>query len=213
MDDPKISFIVMGVPYERNHALSFVIYRFTVPRRENSLGWMSKMKNMSTTSSIANTADRRTGPPDPLEWESWPLRDRVPWPLRGDLRSGPTPADFDAWAPYVLLAAAAWLGWLIGEWQWMLGAIVVMAICLWRWLIPIYLEINSQGVTVKILGRRRRISWRSVVGYEVGLYGLVLFAHTDIPILGRLKSLYIPFDEERRIVTLVDYYARPPSLD
>lgn len=91
-----------------------------------------------------------------------------------------------------------WLGW---------AAAGVLAITLWRTLLPVTFEIGVSGVTQIIFGRRRRISWPAIRGYEVRGNGVLLVPDAEITPLSPLRGLYIPWlDQRDRVLAAVEYY-------
>lgn len=91
-----------------------------------------------------------------------------------------------------------WLGW---------AAAGMLAITLWRTLLPVTFEIGVSGVTQIIFGRRRRISWPAIRGYEVRGNGVLLVPDAEITPLSPLRGLYIPWlDQRDRVLAAVEYY-------
>jgi hypothetical protein len=135
--------------------------------------------------------DVRAAPP-PVEWRSWPLVER-----RG----------------YIAGVAAVLLLTIVIVWSQtgsVVGCVVagaVMALSLWRWLMPVDFELSANGLTEQSLGRRRRIPWISIRGYELLSNGVVITAMTDPVPLDSLRSLYLPWGPHRdEVVAQFRYY-------
>jgi hypothetical protein len=83
----------------------------------------------------------------------------------------------------------------------------LLALTLWRTLLPVTFEIGVSGVTQVVVGRRRRISWPAIRGYEVRGNGVVLVPDAEITPLSPLRGLYIPWlDQRDRVLAAVEYY-------
>lgn len=132
---------------------------------------------------------RRTAPP-PLMWRVWPLEE-----------GGPT-----AWLLATLLGGAVLLaGWQTQSAVLALLAGAVAALAAWRYFLPVHYEVNSQGVFQTVLGRRRRVSWRSIGRLEVGHDG-VLIAPAD-RFSPTLRGIYLPWGAHRaELLASMDYY-------
>lgn len=147
-------------------------------------------------------------PPPALRWRSWPIVDERPWPFHAGPTWPPPSESLTAWMPYLLLSFAGLvIGWATANLLAALAAAAAVLACLWRWLIPAEYEANSQGLTVLIGGRRSRIPWGSVGGYEVHANGLSFFPRRTF--LGRARGLYVPIDPERRLPEVARYYLEP----
>lgn len=132
---------------------------------------------------------RRTAPP-PLIWRVWPLEE-----------GGPT-----AWLLALVLGGAVLLaGWQTRSAISALLAGAVAALSAWRYFVPVHYEVNSHGVFQTVLGRRRRISWRSIDRVEVGRDG-VLIAPID-SFSPALRGIYLPWGAYRaELLASIDYY-------
>jgi hypothetical protein len=104
-----------------------------------------------------------------------------------------------------LAALVAAVGATTASVGWALATGGLLAAAAWRSFVPIVFEINSQGITQEVFGRRHRISWRSIALCEVCRDGLWLS-----PTAGRRSSyvgLYLPWGPHRaEVLALVDYY-------
>ena len=80
---------------------------------------------------------------------------------------------------------------------WALATVTLLALALWRMLVPIYFEINSLGVTQRALGRRWLIPWSAVARCEVHGEGILLLKQDEQSPFSRLGGLYIPWSAYR----------------
>lgn len=132
---------------------------------------------------------RRAAPP-PLRWRSWPLEEggAVAWLLTA-----------------ALLSLTALVGWIMASAVWAVVACGLLALAAWRYFVPVHFEINPQGIFQEALGRRRRISWRSIGYVQLCRDGLLLApARLCCPSLG---GLYLPWGRRRsEVLALVSYY-------
>ena len=109
------------------------------------------------------------------------------------------------------LAAALGVGWLIGsayERTW-LGALTagLLVVTSWRMWLPVTYEVGASGVGRVVLGRRRRIPWAAVGGYEVRGEGVLLVPDIQVTPLSPLRGLYVPWlDQREKVLASVEYY-------
>jgi len=140
-----------------------------------------------------------TGPPPSVQWRSWPLRDGV----------------LGATVVVGALAGAGVSVWsLTAKVHLALLAAAVLAIALWRFFLPVWFELNSEGVSQFVFGRRRRVPWRGIRRYEVCASGVLLLPHADPCPLDACRGLYLPWGENRQeVLAQVRYYLdRPPAV-
>ena len=90
--------------------------------------------------------------PEEVTLATWPLR-QEPMGSLVSLAIAGCVCWIVAWS-----SQRPWLGVLAGS---------VLALTLWRTWLPVTFEIGVAGVTQTVLGRRRRISWPAIRGYEV----------------------------------------------
>ncbi|HEX7448911.1 MAG TPA: hypothetical protein VF306_15260 [Pirellulales bacterium] len=137
-----------------------------------------------------STVPARRAAPPPLMWRVWPLEE-----------GGPT-----AWLLALLLGGAVLLaGWQTRSAIAALLAGAVAGIAAWRYFLPVYYEVNSHGVFQTVLGRRRRISWRSIGRIELCRDG-VLIAPSD-SLSPALRGIYLPWGVHRaELLASIDYY-------
>jgi hypothetical protein len=133
---------------------------------------------------------RRVAPP-PLRWRSWPMEE-----------GGPT-----AWILTAgMLSLTALVGWVMASAVWAVVACGLLALASWRYFVPIHFEINPQGIVQEVLGRRQRISWRSIAHFEVCRDGLLL---TGDVCCAALRGLYLPWGRHRaEVLALVQHHLR-----
>ena len=136
-------------------------------------------------------------PPPSVQWQSWPMRDSLP-----------------AAAMVVggLVAAGAGVVWITAETHLALLAVGVMAIALWRFFLPASFELNTDGVSQWLFGRRRRIPWREIRRYEVCSSGVLLLPRADRCPIDAYRGLYLPWGKHRsEVLAQVHYYLDRPS--
>src|SRR5687768_1801760 len=93
-----------------------------------------------------------------------------------DVRAAPPPVHWRSWllverrtqtaglaAVLGLVVGVVWLQ--TGSAGWSLVAVALMAVALWRSLMPVHLELGANGLIEQSLGRRRRIPWVSIRRY------------------------------------------------
>ena len=94
-----------------------------------------------------------------------------------------------------LLAAVAAISFAVGwqmSWHWAPFAAGVQLIPLWRWFVPVTFFVNELGVTQRILGRERRISWRAVARIQIGPRGILLYPDAERRPLNVFRAIYLP---------------------
>lgn len=134
----------------------------------------------------------RRAPPPPLRWRNWPIEE-----------GGPS-----AWLlSIILLGATGMVGWETGSTLWALLACGLIGAAAWRYFVPVYYEVNAQGIFQEVLGRRQRIAWRTIGRAEVCRDGVLLAASPGLP--GTMRGLYLPWGQHRtEVLSLVGYYLR-----
>lgn len=132
----------------------------------------------------------RRGPPASLTIRNWPL-------MEGGLQS---------WFLLGLLAATALMvGRATGSGAWALAAWCLTAVACWRFFVPATFVVNGLGITVRILNRSRRISWRSIDRCEPGHAGVMLMP--NVLFAPSLRGLYIAWGSHREeLLSLLEYY-------
>ena len=119
------------------------------------------------------------------------------WPLRDDgLRS---------WAVLVgmiILTALVWAIWASATFA--LFTYAMLALALWRLWLPVKWELGLTGVTMVVLGFRRRIPWLSIARFEMRDDGVWLFADREA---SPQRGTFIGYAGEReRIKACIEYY-------
>ncbi len=105
-------------------------------------------------------------------------------------------------------AGGSWLlAWSLARpWLGVLAAATLMAL-LWRTWLPVTYEIGVSGVTQIVLGRRRRIPWPAIRGYDVRGHGVLLVPDSQIAPLSPLRGLYLPWlDQREKVLASVEYH-------
>ena len=140
----------------------------------------------------------REEPPPSVQWRSWPMRDS---------------AIAAAMVLVGLAAAGAAVRWVTAETHLALLAVGVLALALWRFFLPASFELNPDGVSQWLFGRRRRIPWRQIRRYEVCSSGVLLLPHADRCPIDAFRGLYLPWGRHRsEVLAQVRYYLdRPPG--
>jgi hypothetical protein len=105
----------------------------------------------------------------------------------------------------VMLVVTVLVGWVMASAIWALVASLLMAIASWRYIVPVYFEINHQGIFQEVFSRRQRISWRSIVFVEVCREGLLLTPGEVC--CAAARGLYLPWGQHRaEVLALVSYH-------
>ncbi len=76
------------------------------------------------------------------------------------------------------------------------GAFGLLLLPLWRSLVPIHFEINSEGIARWNFGRRRLILWDSIGSYEIYPKGVLLLPNRVRFPLDPFHGVYIPVPSE-----------------
>ena len=97
--------------------------------------------------------------PAPLHWREWPLRDH---PLRA------------AAVVAAMLAAGLIIAWTSGQAHLAWFGVAALAIAMWQFFVPVDYDLGPGGVGLSQFGRRRRLAWLSIRGYEVCPQGVLL---------------------------------------
>lgn len=83
-----------------------------------------------------------------------------------------------------------------GSLLWTLLALGVLVLPLWRTLVPIHFEINSDGIARWNFGRRRLIPWESIRSYELGPDGVLLLPNREHFPLEPFHGFFVPIPRE-----------------
>lgn len=145
-------------------------------------------RSSSSQSDFIGQPRQLLAPEDIVVW-NWPLRDE-------GLRS------------WVLLAAAIMLTVLVwaiwGNPGFALFACGMFALALWRLWLPVKWELGLTGVTMVVLGFRRRIPWLSIARFELRDDGVWLFADREA---APQRGTFIGYAGERqRVRACIEYY-------
>lgn len=122
------------------------------------------------------------------------------WPLRND--------GWRAWAGLGMIGLiAAGMGWRFHSIPVGLASGLALLAAGWRLVVPVTWEFNGQGVTERVLGRRRSIPWTSVAGWKCCRRGVLLFPDPNPAPWGALHALYVPWCGEReQLVAILEHY-------
>jgi hypothetical protein len=63
---------------------------------------------------------------------------------------------------------------------------------LWRILVPVHFELNSNGIVCRSLNRNRFIAWNDIRSYQIRRNGILLFPRTDHFFLEAFRGFYLP---------------------
>jgi hypothetical protein len=127
-------------------------------------------------------------PEDVAVW-NWPLRDEGP----------------KAWAILVAAIGIAILVWAIwADAVFALFTYAMLALALWRLWLPIRWELGLTGITLVVLGFRRRIPWLAVARFELRQDGVWLFADREP---SPQRGTFIAYGgEKERVRACIQYY-------
>ena len=130
--------------------------------------------------------------PEDLVWQIWGLRD----------------LGWFGWLNLLLAAVVGYgVGWLTGWPAAGAGVFVVLLLTLWRFWLPMRVELTSQGISQTVLGRTRRIPWTAVRNYQVRTRGVLLFPDLVLTPLSPLRGLYLPWGlHKEQVLSHVEYY-------
>ena len=151
---------------------------------------------MSFASDEFDFAESQAAPPS-LRWRSWPLA--------------------ESWSAAILVAvgllgAGAAVRWATAATHLALLAMAALAVALWRFFLPTSFELNAEGVSQWLFGRRRRIPWRDIRRYQVCSSGVLLLPQADACPLDAYRGLYLPWGKHRpEVLAHVHYYLDRPA--
>lgn len=127
-------------------------------------------------------------PEDVAVW-NWPLRDE----------------GLKAWAVLVgaiAVAALVWVIWADGVFA--LFAYAMLALALWRLWLPVKWELGLTGISLVVLGFRRRIPWLAVARFELREDGVWLFADREA---SPQRGTFIGYGgQKERVQACIEYY-------
>lgn len=134
--------------------------------------------------------------PLPVRWRSWPLRDNL---LCGSM------------VVATLMGAGAAVHGITSKVHLGLLVTAVLAVALWRFLLPVVFELDTEGVGQKVLGRRRRIRWSVIRRWELCPDGVLLLPFSDRCPADAFRGLFLPWGGHRdQILAQVRYYLDEP---
>jgi len=129
---------------------------------------------------------------EPARWRSWPLRES-PWRSLG-VGGG-------------LCALAVVVGMMTGSV--LLGGLIAlaMAIALWRFFLPVWFEINEQGVEQSLFLRRHRLPWQSIRYFRRCRAGVLLVPRGQRSEMATFHAVYVPWNGCRdRVLLFVEHF-------
>jgi len=147
---------------------------------------------------MSTVAGQQTGigqPPEEVHLTNWPLLDDA----------------FRAWpvAAGVVLAGVA-AGLLSQSVVMGLASFAALTGAFWRMWIPVTFELGHKGILQSVLGRQRRIPWKTIARYEIHRRGVALLPADDATVLSPLRSLYLSWGSHREeLLAVVQYYVIP----
>lgn len=119
------------------------------------------------------------------------------WPLRDE--------GLQSWVILVGttgLVAAVWAIW--NDLWFTLLTCATLAVVLWRLWLPVKWELGLTGVTLTVLGFRRRIPWMAVARFDFATDGVWLYADREG---SPQRGTFIAYAGQReRIIACVNYY-------
>src|SRR5262245_19115427 len=133
--------------------------------------------------------------PEELNFRDWPLVDR---PL----------------ASLAAIGLAAGMGGLAG---WaartpLVGAAVAvfLMLLLWRTWLPTHYELSGSGISMSVLGWRRRVPWTAIQNHEIKADGVLLVPDAALTSLSPLRGIYLHWGSHQSgVLSHLDYYLRP----
>ncbi len=132
---------------------------------------------------------------EPMHWRSWPL-------VKSPARAAGVVAG---------IVAAAVLAWAaVGSVVPALLAAAALTVSLWRFFTPVTFALSEQGVEQWAFGRRLRIPWRAIRGYEECSAGVLLVPHGERAVMVPFRSLYLPWENRRdEVLAFVRHHLDP----
>jgi len=111
-----------------------------------------------------------------------------------------------------IITSGAGVRWYTGKTHLGLLAAAALAVALWRFLIPVLFELNTDGVSCWVFGRHRRIPWNEVHRYEVDSTGVLLLPYQQRCPMDSFRGLYLPWGGYRReVMAQIRYYLDVPD--
>lgn len=149
---------------------------------------------------LAPSSPRLRPAPPAVRWRSWPLVE-TPWRAFAAL--------------IVLVAIAVATRWVTGQPH--LAGLAVSAIILagWRFYVPIWYELDLEGVHQTVFRRRRVIPWTAIRSCEMAAAGVLLLPNADAVPLDAWIGLYLPWSGRREevLANLIYYLGKQSDVD
>ena len=74
---------------------------------------------------------------------------------------------------------------------------LVAVLVFWKLWIPVTTQLEPRGVVLKVLGRRRQISWRDIDRLELDSNGVFLCTNAQSLHQNALRNVFIPWGKDR----------------
>ena len=78
---------------------------------------------------------------------------------------------------------------------WGAAAFGLLLLSIWRSLVPVYFEINVNGIVRWTFGRKKFIAWEEIRSYQRQPNGILMFPHTDRYPLESFRGFFLPVPE------------------
>jgi hypothetical protein len=142
----------------------------------------------------AQSSTRLRPAPPPVRWRSWPIVERPRSALL-------------AFFGLALVAIVAY--WITGQPHLAGMAVAALVLAGWRFYVPIWYELDVDGVHQSVLRHRRLIAWTAIGGCEPAAEGVVLLPRSDAVLFDVLAGLYLPWSNQREeVLANVRFYLR-----
>lgn len=93
-------------------------------------------------------------------------------------------------------------------------AALALNLALWRLWLPVEYELGASGIVEQVLGRRSKITWKEIGGYEATRRGVHLFPKSGRTRLLASRSLYIRAGRrQQQLCEMLEFYLAPHRLD
>lgn len=146
------------------------------------------MPRSSSQNALIGLPRQPLAPEDVAVW-NWPLRDE----------------GLKSWVLLVgaiVVCALVWAIWANGPFA--LFTYAMLALALWRLWVPVKWELGLTGITMVVLGFRRRIPWLAVARFELREDGVWLFADRGA---SPQRGTFIAYGgQHERVRACIEYY-------
>ena len=112
----------------------------------------------------------------------------------------------------LLIAAAVSIvfGRIVDSSFWGAATFGLFFLSIWRAFVPVYFEINTNGIVRWTFGRKKFIAWEEIRSYKTQPNGILMFPHTEHYPLEPFRGFFLPVPEllrediQHRFVFFVD---------